>query len=108
MICQMYQETALPNVMWMIQRYICLFAAVNEDLHNWCFHNGLLLNPEKAKLIVYGGRQMLEKLPEFHISLLGKELVPADFVKDLGVTFDKYSVIVYIYTCSNKPCEAYL
>ena len=32
----------------------------------------------------------LEKLPEFHISLLGKELVPADFVKDLGVTFDKY------------------
>ena len=24
MICQMYQETALPNVMWMIQRFICL------------------------------------------------------------------------------------
>jgi len=68
-------------------------AAVNEDLHNirnWCFQNGLLLNPEKTKLIVYGSRQMLEKLPEFHISLLGKELVPADFVKDLGVTFDKY------------------
>ena len=33
---------------------------------------------------------MLEKLLEFHISLLGKELVPDDFVKDLGVTFDKY------------------
>ena len=68
-------------------------AAVNEDLHNvrnWCFQNGLLLNPEKTKLIVYGSRQMLEKLPEFNISLLGKELVPADFVKDLGVTFDKY------------------
>ena len=34
-------------------------AAVNEDLHNirnWCFQNGLLLNPEKTKLIVYGGR----------------------------------------------------
>ena len=42
------------------------------------------------KIIVYGSRQMLEKLPEFHISLSGKELVPADFVKDLGVTFDKY------------------
>ena len=68
-------------------------AAVNEDLHNirnWCFQNGLSLNPEKSKLIVYGSRQMLEKLPEFHISLLGKELVPADFVKDFGVTFDKY------------------
>ena len=60
-------------------------AAVNEDLHNirnWCFQNSLLLNPEKSKLIVYGSRQMLEKLPEFHISLLGKELVHADFVKD--------------------------
>ena len=36
-------------------------AAVNEDLHNirnWCFQNGLLLNPEKTKLIVYGSRQM--------------------------------------------------
>ena len=68
-------------------------AAVNEDLHNirnWCFQNGLLLNPEKTKLIVYGSRQMLEKLPEFHVSLLGKELVPADFVKYLDVTFDKY------------------
>ena len=68
-------------------------AAVNEGLHNirnWYFQNGLLRNPEKTKLIVYGSRQMLEKLPEFHLSLLGKELVPADFVKDLGVTFDKY------------------
>ena len=65
----------------------------NEDLHNirnWCFQNGLLLNREKTKLNVYGSRQMLEKLPEFHISLLGKELVPDDFVKDLGATFDKY------------------
>ena len=68
-------------------------AAVNEDLHNirnWCFGNGLLLNPQKTKLIVYGSRQMREKLPEFQLSLLGKNLVPVDSVKDLGVTFDKY------------------
>ena len=87
-------------------------AAVNEDLHNirnWCFQNGLLLNPEKTKLIVYGSRQMLEKLPEFHISLLGKELVPADFVKYLDVTFDKYltfnehmiNIIVHMQTLLN-------
>ena len=64
-------------------------AAVNEDLpciRNWCFENGLLINPEKTKLIVYGSRQMIEKLPEFHISLLGKDLSPVNSVKDLGVT----------------------
>ena len=66
---------------------------MNEELHcirNWCFENGLLLNPEKTKLIAHGSRQMTEKLPEFYISLLGKELAPANFVKDLGVTFDKH------------------
>ena len=66
--------------------------AINEDLlriRDWCFDNGLLLNPEKTKLIVYGSRQMTEKLPQSNISLLGKELTPANTVKDLGVTFDK-------------------
>ena len=31
-------------------------AAMNEDLVtvlNWCFDNGLLLNPDKTKLIIY-------------------------------------------------------
>ena len=31
---------------------------------------------------------MLAKLPEFRISLLGKDLTPSKSVKDLGVTFD--------------------
>ena len=30
-----------------------------------------------------------DKLPEFHLSLLGKDLIPVPTVKDLGVTFDK-------------------
>ena len=67
-------------------------AAMNEDLvslHNWCFDNGLLLNPDKTKLIIYGSRQMVDKIPEFRLSLLGKALEPSETVKDLGVTFDK-------------------
>ena len=32
---------------------------------------------------------MTERLPQFHLSLLGKELVPTQSVKDLGETFDK-------------------
>ena len=59
---------------------------LNEDLirmRNWCFDNLLLLNPDKTKLMVYGSRQMLAKLPDFRLSLLGKELTPASSVKDL-------------------------
>ena len=32
---------------------------------------------------------MTERFPQFHLSLLGKELVPTQFFKDLGVTLDK-------------------
>jgi hypothetical protein len=67
-------------------------ADMNNDLcriRNWCFENLLLLNPDKTELIVYGSRQMVSKLPKFQLSLLGKELFPAQFVKDLGVTFDR-------------------
>ena len=67
-------------------------AAMNEDLlrfRDWCFDNRLLINQDKTKLIIYGSRQMTERLPQFHLSLLGKELVATQSVKDLDVTFDK-------------------
>ena len=44
-------------------------AAMNEDLlrlRYWCFGNRLLINKEKTKLIIYGSRQMTERLPQFH------------------------------------------
>ena len=66
-------------------------ADLNVDLlhiGNWCFEDRLLLNPDKTKLIVYGSRQRLQNLPDIRLSLLGKELIPAHVVKDLGVTFD--------------------
>ena len=56
-------------------------------LRNWCFNNRLLLNPDKTKLIVYGSRQMISKLQDFRLTLLGKDLLPVDSVKDLGVVF---------------------
>ena len=46
-------------------------------------------HPDKTELILYGSRQMISKLPDFQLSLLGKKLIPAQTVKDLGVTFDK-------------------
>ena len=32
---------------------------------------------------------MTERLPQFHLLLLAKDLAPTQFVKDLGMTFDK-------------------
>ncbi|CAB4039843.1 Hypothetical predicted protein, partial [Paramuricea clavata] len=64
---------------------------INEDLtkvRNWCFSNCLLLNPEKTKLLVFGSRQMLSRLQDFSLTLLGKEINPIEMAKDLGVTLD--------------------
>ena len=47
-----------------------------------------MLNPEKTKLMVFGSRRMALKVPEFKLSLLGKEIIPVQTVKDLGVVFD--------------------
>ena len=38
--------------------------------------------------MVFGSRQMISKVPDFRLSLLGKELIPVQTAKDLGVTFD--------------------
>ena len=62
--------------------------AMNNDLiklHNWCFNNRLLLNPDKTTLIVCGSRQTILKLQNFRLTLLGKELLPIASVKELGV-----------------------
>ena len=67
---------------------------INEDLSlsliaSWCCHNHLLIiNPDKTKLLVMGTRQMLQTLPEFHITLLGKKIAPTASARDLGVQVD--------------------
>ena len=86
---------------------------LNGDLiriRNWCFDNLLLLNPEKTKLMIYRSRQMLAKLPEFRISLLGKDLTPSKSVKDLGVTFDPVlsfddHILSTVSSCNSTLCQ---
>ena len=71
---------------------------MNEDLlqvRNWCFGNGLLLNPDKTKLIVFGSRQMTSKLHDFHLSLLGKDISPVQSARDLGVILDPNVIFDY-------------
>ncbi|CAB3980803.1 Hypothetical predicted protein [Paramuricea clavata] len=76
---------------------------INQDLlriRNWCFDNKLLLNPGKTKAMICGSRQMRAKLPNFRLSLLGKEIIVTS-AKDLGVILDSGMT-------SNKPCETLL
>ena len=57
-------------------------------IRNWCSDNYLLVNLDKTKLMIYGSRQLLSKLPDVRLSLMGEELSPVTVVKYLDVTFD--------------------
>ena len=64
---------------------------LNQDLvlfRNWCLNNFLLLNAGKSKLMVFGSRQMVSKLQDFSVNLLGEALVPVESAKDLRLTLD--------------------
>ena len=50
--------------------------------------NQLLLNADKTKLLLFGSSQMLAKVDDFHVSLMGMQLTPSHAVKDLGVFLD--------------------
>ena len=86
-----YVDDTKPLMSFQVQDCEPTMAAIKEyliKLRNWCFDNRLLLNPDKTKLIVYGSRQLVSKLQDFSLTLLGKELLPVDSLKDLGVVFD--------------------
>ena len=80
------------------------------SIRNWCFNNSLLINPDKTKLIVFGTKQMLSRLDDFKLSLLGKELTPCDSVRDLGVyvdsqlCYDKH-VSKTVSSCVSRLCQ---
>jgi len=65
----------------------CL-AKVSEDLRlitSWCCTNKLLINPDKTKLVLFGTKQLLSKVPDFRVPFLGQQLISVCSVKDLGV-----------------------
>ena len=64
---------------------------VTEDLRliaAWCCTNKLLVNPSKTKLILFGMRQLLSKIPDVRVPFLGQNLAPVPLVKDLGIILD--------------------
>ena len=39
--------------------------------------------------MIFGSRQMLSKLQDFSVNLLGEALIPVELAKDLGLTLDE-------------------
>ena len=79
-----------------VQQCPSTVADMNRDLtkiRNWCFDNRLLLNASKTKLMLFGSRQMIAKMPNFNLSLLGKDLVPSRCARDLGGPHGKHENI---------------
>ena len=89
-ISKMYVDDNKLSLTFSVQQCESAIAKMNNDLcriRDWCFDNRLL-NASKTKLMVFGSRHMISKVPDFRLSLLGKELIPVQSAKDLGVTFD--------------------
>ena len=64
---------------------------LRDDLHTtgqWCSNNLLLFNLCKTKLMVFGSRQMHSRLVTPILTYMGRELVPEQTAKDLGVILD--------------------
>ena len=59
-----------------------------ESIAGWCCANDLLINPDKTKLMLFGTRQLVSKLPDFTVPFLGQQLCPVSSAKDLGVILD--------------------
>ena len=86
-----YVDDKRLDITFPVQQRASVVEDMNKDLtkiRNWCFDNRLLLNASKNKLMLFGSRQMIAKIPNFHLSLLGKDLVPTRCARDLGVIFD--------------------
>ena len=47
------------------------------------------MNPDKTKLLVIEVPQLLQRLPDFTITVCGKAILPTPVAKDLGVLLDQ-------------------
>ena len=58
------------------------------SIASWCCTNKLLINPDKTKLILFGTKQLLSKVPDIRVPFIGQHLTPVSSVKDLGIILD--------------------
>ena len=76
----------------------------------WCSNNLLLLNPGKTKLMIFGSRQMRAKLQFHSLPFVGRDIVPTDTAKDLGLILDSdltydEPIIKSAFSCMSPVCQ---
>ena len=92
---QCYVNDTKLLVSFHIQNKQSAISDMNDDLfnvRNWYFRNHLLLNSTKTKLMVFGSSELLPRLQDFSVSLLGKGIFPTQMAKDLGVTLSCHTM----------------
>jgi len=70
---------------------LCSVQRCISSLHSWFIHNGLVLNPTKTEAICFDTSPRLKSLSNLtSIEVVGTSISLVDYVKLLGVTFDKH------------------
>ena len=85
---QCYVDDTKLLLSFRLQDQSRLIAEISQDLRrirNWCFDNQLLLNPKKTKLLVCGSKRGVAKARNFKLPFLGKQIIPVEAARDLGV-----------------------
>ena len=59
-----------------------------NKLTGWCHENGIMVNSDKSKIMVFGSKDRIEKLPEFDIVFGNDNLQTVSSYKYLGITLD--------------------
>ena len=58
-------------------------------LSRWCSVNGIKVNTDKSKVMVFGSTNCLKNLPDFDVSIADFSLAKVSSYKYLGVTLDE-------------------
>ena len=59
-----------------------------NSLAKWCKANGIAVNTEKSKLMVFGSTNVIGNLPQFEITFLNEPMQMVSSYKYLGITLD--------------------
>ena len=109
---QSYVDETKLVITFKMKDTVNAFIDLGDDLHRigqWCSNNLLLLNPSKTKLMVFGSRPKHSRLVTPSLTFMGRELVPENTAKDLGVILDSnltYDEHVIKTVSSCMPCPS--
>ena len=88
---QSYVDETKLVITFKMKDTVNAFIDLRDDLHRigqWCSNNLLLLNPTKTKFMVFSSRPKHSRLVTPSLIFMGRELVPENTAKDLGVILD--------------------